>query len=115
MEIKLRQYSFKPIYVIDITGEMDLYNSYKVKEFVQQLMDQKKQHFILNLEGLNYIDSGGIGSLINIFTMIKKENLKLQITNVHGSVRRVIELTKLLNYFPISENIDSAVAKLEHN
>jgi anti-sigma B factor antagonist len=113
MEIKLRQYSFKPIYIIDIVGDMDLYNSYKVKDFIQQLINQKKQNFILNLEELNYIDSGVIGSLININTLIKKSNLKLQMVNVHGSVRRVIELTKLLNYFPISDNIEAAVVKIE--
>jgi anti-sigma B factor antagonist len=94
-------------------GDMDLYNSYKVKDFIQQLIGQNKQNFILNLEELNYIDSGGIGSLININTMIKKSNLKLQMVNVHGSVRRVIELTKLLNYFPISDNIETAVVKIE--
>ena len=113
MEIKLRQYSYKPIHIIDIIGDMDLYNSYKVKEFVQKLIEQKRQNIILNLEELNYIDSGGIGSLINIFTMIKNSNLKMQMVNVHGSVRRVIELTKLLTYFPISDNIDQAVVKLD--
>jgi len=39
--------------------------------------------------------------------------MKLQITNIHGSVKKVIELTKLMGYFPISNTIELAISKIE--
>ncbi|UNI91138.1 STAS domain-containing protein, partial [Treponema pallidum] len=33
------------------------------------------------------------------------------ISGVHGSVKKVIELTRLLNYFPIAESVDEALAR----
>jgi anti-sigma B factor antagonist len=112
MELKVKQYSYTDIYVIDVVGEMDLYNSFKLKELVEKMIEEKKNKIIINLESLEYIDSGGIGTLININSIMKKNNQKFQIVNVKGLVRRVIELTKLMNYFPISESIDDAVDKL---
>jgi anti-sigma B factor antagonist len=39
-------------------------------------------------------------------------NLHLSITNVHGSVKKVIELTKLSGFFPILPNLDEAIKSL---
>lgn len=39
-------------------------------------------------------------------------NLTLSITNVHGSVKKVIELTKLMGYFPIASTVEEALGLL---
>jgi anti-sigma B factor antagonist len=39
-------------------------------------------------------------------------DLKLFITNIHGSVKKVIELTKLMGYFPITPTIDDALRRM---
>jgi anti-sigma B factor antagonist len=111
MELKVRKFS--STYIIDVNGEMDLYNSYKLKELVLKMIEKKIDKFIINLENVDYIDSSGIGALIFICSHIKKVNMKLQITNIHGSVKKVIELTKLMGYFPISNNIEQAISKIE--
>ncbi|RKX75060.1 MAG: anti-sigma F factor antagonist [Spirochaetes bacterium] len=110
MELKIRKSS--DIYIIDVNGEMDLYNSYKLKELVMKMLEKKIQKFIINLENVDYIDSSGIGALIYICSTIKKLSLKLLITNVRGSVKKVIELTKLMGYFPISGSVIEAVKQL---
>jgi anti-sigma B factor antagonist len=111
MELKVRKFS--STYIIDVNGEMDLYNSYKLKELVLKMIEKKIDKFIINLENVDYIDSSGIGALIFICSHIKKVNMKLQITNIHGSVKKVIELTKLMGYFPISNTIEQAISKIE--
>ncbi len=111
MELKVRKFS--STYIIDVNGEMDLYNSYKLKELVLKMIEKQIDKFIINLENVDYIDSSGIGALIFICSHIKKVNMKLQITNIHGSVKKVIELTKLMGYFPISNTIEQAISKIE--
>ena len=111
MELKIRKNG--EIYIIDVSGEMDLYNSYKLKELVMKMLDKKVERFIINLQAVDYIDSSGIGALIYICSTIKKQNLKLFITNIHGSVKKVIELTKLMGYFPISATIEEAIKQME--
>ena len=74
-----------------------------------KMLEKKVERFIINLENVDYIDSSGIGALIYICSTIKKMGLKLVITNIHGSVKKVIELTKLMGYFPITPTIDEAL------
>jgi anti-sigma B factor antagonist len=111
MELKIRKNG--ETYIIDVNGEMDLYNSYKLKELVMKMLEKKVVRFIINLENVDYIDSSGIGALIYICSTIKKMGLKLVITNIHGSVKKVIELTKLMGYFPITPTIDEALHRME--
>lgn len=111
MELKIRKND--EIYIIDVLGEMDLYNSYKLKELMMKMLEKKIERFIINLEDVEYIDSSGIGALIYITSTIKKMNLKLGITNVRGSVKKVIELTKLTGFFPILPSLEEAVRALE--
>ena len=107
MELKIRQNG--EVYIIDVNGEMDLYNSYKLKELVTKMLEKNVKSFIINLEQVDYIDSSGIGALIYICSTLKKMNLKLAISNVHGSVKKVIELTKLTGYFPIANSLEEAL------
>jgi anti-sigma B factor antagonist len=110
MDLKIRKSGQN--YIIDIAGEMDLYNSYKLKELVTKLLEKKVERFIINLENVDYIDSSGIGALICICLTIEKMGLKLFMTNIHGSVKKVIELLKLVGYFPITSTIDDALRRM---
>ena len=107
MELKIRKNG--EIYIVDVNGEMDLYNSYKLKELVMKMLEKNVKKFVINLEQVDYIDSSGIGALIFICSTIKKMNLRLSVSNVHGSVKKVIELTKLMGYFPISNSVEEAL------
>ncbi len=110
MELKVRKN--KEVYIVDVSGEMDLYNSYKLKELIMKMLERKIQHIIINLDEVDYIDSSGIGALIYICSTAKKLNLDLFITNIHGSVKKVIELTKLMGFFPIVGSLEEALQRL---
>lgn len=110
MDLKIRKGG--DIFIIDVSGEMDLYNSYKLKELVMKMLEKNVSKFVINLEQVDYIDSSGIGALIYIWSTIKKLNHGLVIANIHGSVKRVIELTKLIGYFPIAGNVEEALRRL---
>lgn len=112
MELKIRK--AKEIYIIDVSGEMDLYNSYKLKDLIMKMVEKKIGMLIINLQEVEYIDSSGIGALIYICSTIKKAGSKLFITNVHGSVKKVVELTKLAGFFPMTNSLEEAIQKLEN-
>lgn len=110
MEIKLRRYN--SAYILDVVGDMDLYNAHELKNLVNRLIEKGVGLFVINMEKVDYIDSSGVGALIHIYTTIKHQELKLRIANVHGSVEKVIRLTKLMEYFPIVENVKTALREL---
>ena len=44
MELKIRKN--KEVYIIDVSGEMDLYNSYKLKELVMKMIERQRKSII---------------------------------------------------------------------
>ena len=111
MELKVRKSG--NIYIVDIEGEMDLYNAFKLKELIGKMLEKNISLYIINMEKVEYIDSSGIGALIYVSSALKKKNASLIITNVHGSVKKVIELTKLTGYFPLEETLKDGILKLQ--
>jgi len=97
------------VVVLDISGEIDLYNAPEIKDIVNKLIEQKKYSVVINLKEVTYIDSSGIGALISSLSNLKKYQGGLKIINVFASVKKVFELTKLTSFFEIYDSEDEAV------
>ena len=110
MEISQREKD--AITILDIQGEIDLYNAPEIKDIIQKLIEAQKYNVIINLEKVSYIDSSGIGALISSLSNLKKYQGGLKIINVYASVKKVFELTKLTSFFEIYESEGEALAKL---
>lgn len=100
------------VHIIDVKGDLDLYNSHKLKESVNELVAWKIGGLILNFEQVDYIDSSGVGVLIYSNSLLKSNQTPFHIIQVHGSVRRVIELTKLIGFLPITETEEAALNQI---
>ncbi len=98
------------IVILDITGEIDLYNAPEIKDIISKLIEEQKYNVIINLEKVSYIDSSGIGALISSLSNLKKYQGGLKIINVYASVRKVFELTKLTSFFEIFDSEEDALA-----
>ncbi len=98
------------VVVFDVIGEIDLYNAPDIKELIKNSIESQKYNILINLDKVSYIDSSGIGALISSLSNLKKYQGSLKIINVHGSVRKVFELTKLTNFFEIYDNEEQALA-----
>lgn len=111
MELKIRKQG--DIYIIDVSGDMDLYNTNQLKELFMKMLAKNIESFIINLENVSYIDSSGVGTLINIFSTVKQKNLKFYLANVHGTTKKVLELTKLMGFFPIAPSVEEALGAMQ--
>jgi anti-sigma B factor antagonist len=111
MDIRLRRTG--SIYIVDISGEMDLYNAHRLKEVVNKMLEKGIRDYIINVDKVTYIDSTGIGALMHVHSNIKKRGHRMLLANVKGTVRQVIQLTKLMDYFNIVENETVALEQLK--
>ncbi len=107
MEIRTREAG--DIVILDVDGEIDLYNAPMLKNIVNQNIEAQKYNLIINLGRVSYIDSSGIGALISSLSSLRKYQGGLKIISVTGSVKKVFELTKLTSFFEIFEEEDEAL------
>jgi anti-sigma B factor antagonist len=97
------------IYIVEPEGRLDLLSSTKLKETVMKLLELKIESIIINLEKVTFINSTGIGALINISSTLRKLNLKFAIASLSAPVKQTMELLNLSGYFPIAADLRNAL------
>ncbi len=64
-------------------------------------MLEKTNNLVLNLSGVNYIDSGGLGALVSIYTYAKSSGANVRLANLTQRVRDLLQITKLVTVFDV--------------
>ena len=64
MELNIREKG--PIRIVEVEGHLDLYDTPKLKAEMQNLLDEGHTRIVMNLGGVNFIDSSGLGALMSI-------------------------------------------------
>ncbi len=76
-------------YFLKIEGDLDLYSSYNLKEDVKKAYLSAPDDLKIDLSGLNYIDSAGIGFLIDIKKTSIQNGKKCEIQNIPADILRM--------------------------
>lgn len=108
MELRLRK--LQGSYVIDVIGELDLHNTQKLKDLFDNMIDTSVSSIILNLDGVHYLDSNGVDTLIELYSVSRQKDVAFCLANVHSSARKTLELSRLSSFFPSEETLDDALA-----
>lgn len=112
MELKLKRLG--DIYIVSAQGEIDLFHSRKLRAVFDKFTKENVTKLIVNLDGVTYIDSSGVGALLYMYSEGKKRLMKMHFARIHGPVKKVIELTKLSNYLPIVDTVEDAVNNIKN-
>jgi len=105
----------KLICILHLQGDLDLFSAELLKRQFQLQFNRGLKQLILDMQQVEYIDSMGIGSLLYIFSETKKRNISLHIVGVHGTPRKVIELTRLDRYFPLAESLQEVLDEFDED
>jgi len=108
MPLSIRQRNVSEVVVLDLNGRLWILDL-PLRELMNGLLAQGKRHFVLNLGGVEYIDSSGLGQLISIWTSIRNKTGHMTILNPTQRVQRLFEITRLTTIFEILDNEADAV------
>ena len=93
------------ITVLDLKGKMTLGEGDELlKDKINSLLATSKKKLILNLEGVPYIDSAGLGEIVRTFTTVSRQGGSLKLLNLTKRIEDLLSITKLLTVF---ETFDS--------
>ncbi len=95
--------------IVDLTGEVDFYNSSKVRERFINLVKQKRKAILINLGEVTYIDSSGLATLIELMQKLNGYGGKLKLIGLNQSVRNIFEVSKLTEIFSIYQEEQEAL------
>ncbi|MBI3396026.1 MAG: STAS domain-containing protein [Spirochaetia bacterium] len=107
--MKMQQTEIGDVAVLDLAGEIDLFNAPDLRDRLNKLIAEKRSRIILNMDKVSYIDSSGIGALISGMTALKKVGGALRLTRVSVAVGRVFDLMRLKTVLPVFASEDDAM------
>jgi anti-sigma B factor antagonist len=99
-----------PWSVIDVQGEVDMFTAPKLRERLVETVDQGHYQVIVNLQGVSFMDSTGLGTLVGGLKRVKEHDGTLALVCSSRPVLRVLSITGLNNVFPIYETVEQSLA-----
>jgi anti-sigma B factor antagonist len=113
MKLSLREVSH--VSVVDITGRITLGDETgQLRDTVANLIGQKKMKILLNLAGVDYIDSSGVGELVSSFITVRNAGGDLKLLNLTPKVNDILNVMKLYTVFDIRDDEFTAVKSFDY-
>jgi anti-sigma B factor antagonist len=102
------------ISVVEVRGRITVgEGNIMLREVVTGLVENGKKRIVLNLQGVEYVDSGGLGELVRTHTTLQKEGGQLKMANVNPRVQELLKVTSLHKVFDVHKDEASAVQSFE--
>lgn len=109
MTLKLNTRLVGGITVVDCHGRIIFgEESSMLREAVKAQLKTSKD-IVINLADVNYIDSGGLGTLVGLFTSARSTGGTIKLANLTHRVTELLQVTKLVTVFEVFDGEDKAV------
>src|SRR5215210_1568826 len=109
-ELDIKERQAGDITILDMDGKVTIgEGSVALRTTIRRLLEEGKKKILLNLGGVGYIDSSGIGELVSSFTTINKEGGQLKLLKLTQKLRDLLAITKLLTVFDTYDNEEEAL------
>jgi len=96
--------------VLDLKGQLTLGDpSDRLKDKINSLIHQNRRQLLVNLGGVSYIDSSGLGQLISAYTTVTRQGGRLALINLTRRTQDLLAITKLLTVFDTYDSEQAAV------
>ena len=102
------------ITVLDLKGKMTLGEGDELlKDKINSLFHQGQKKLLLNLEGVPYIDSAGLGEIVRTYTTVSRQGGNLKLVNLTKRITDLLSITKLLTVFETFDNEPEALKSFQ--
>jgi anti-sigma B factor antagonist len=99
------------ITVIDMDGRITLgEGSALLHDLIRENLAKGRKKIVLNMAGIIYLDSTGLGELVSGYRLIKSQGGEIKLLNLNKKVTDLLQITKLYTVFDIHSQEAQAVA-----
>jgi anti-sigma B factor antagonist len=86
--------------------------SASLRGYVKDLLNQSRQ-IVLDLGDVTHIDSGGLGTLVALYTAARKVGGNIKLASLGDHAKEVLQITKLVTVFEVFRHAEDAVASFK--
>jgi anti-sigma B factor antagonist len=109
MELVFHVDSTHPPYtVLAVSGEVDVYTAPRLREKLVELVSQGTHQMVVDLEGVDFLDSTGLGVLVGGLKRLRSHEGDLILVCTQPRILKVFEITSLTKVFAIHDSVEAA-------
>lgn len=116
MAMKISTRQVEGVTIVDINGQITLGDETgRLRKVVGDLVQEGEKKIVLNLGGVSYIDSSGVGELVGSYTTVRNQGGELKLLNLNKKIHDLLQVTKLYTIFDIKDDEFTAVKSFDWN
>lgn len=96
--------------VVDVAGEVDVYSAPTLRDRLSDLLDAGQRNLVVDLSGVGFLDSTGIGVLVASQNRARDLGASLGLVCTQDRILKLFQITGLQDAFSIYPSLDAAVA-----
>ena len=99
------------VMIVDVSGKITLGDGgdMALKDKMRSLIQQGKNKILLNLGDVSYVDSAGLGEIVQAYGAVSKNGGALKLVNTTKRIKDLLAITKLLTVFETFDSEAEAV------
>ena len=86
--------------LLDVSGRLTSFETGALRDSIARMLKEGRRDIILNLRGLQYLDSSGIGELARVYVMVVKQSGQMKVIGLSSKIEEVLKITQLYQVFP---------------
>jgi anti-sigma B factor antagonist len=97
--------------ILDVSGRITLGDGgITLRDAVQKAINANTKKLLLDMGGVSYMDSSGVGELTGAYTSAKNRDCQLKLLNLTRKIDDLMQITKLATIFDIYSDEKEAIA-----
>lgn len=114
MSLSVSDTEIQGVTVVRAAGRLTLSDSNgALKNAVNALAEAGRVRFVLNLEGVPYVDSSGLGEIASAHVTVSRTGGRLLLASVNERVLEALTVTKLMRVLTAAPDEQAAIAQLQ--
>jgi anti-sigma B factor antagonist len=96
--------------IVKVGGEIDVYTAPKLREQLIDLVSSGAYHLIVDMEGVDFLDSTGLGVLVGGLKRVRAHEGTLRLVCTQERILKIFRITGLTKVFPIHASVAEALS-----
>jgi anti-sigma B factor antagonist len=108
MQLRMSTRALEGVMVVDCSGRLVFgEESASLRDMVKKLLSESPK-LVMNLREVNHIDSGGLGTLVSLYTTARNAGGAVKLASLSKRVGDLLQITKLLTIFEVFDDEEAA-------
>lgn len=97
------------VVALKLEGNLDASTAKDLREKVKSILIDEHINFVIDMGGIKFIDSSGLGSMVASLRAVSKVGGDIKVAALVPEVKSIFELTRLHRLFDIFDDTDAAI------